>query len=234
MSGILQTFFMYPSVSDGIIVTDQLAMHLDAGNISSYPGSGATWFDISGNSRNMTLYNSVGYSSLNQGSLTFDGTDDYAKVSNCGVQTFANPEHTLEIWANFDYLEPTRWWLAVLGAYGDGGSQHWIGTSATATVFGKWGVPASQLAPNISAIGTWNQIVLTFDGTTLRGYKNGALFQSAASTQAYAIPELTLGLRIGAEKNFQGKISMTRVYTKRLSDAEVLQNWNARKTRYGL
>jgi hypothetical protein len=226
--------FWKNKISDGPIVTDQLAMSLDAGNVSSYSGSGSTWFDLSGNSRDMTLFNGVGYSSLNQGSLTFDGIDDYAKITNCGVQTFVNPPHSLEIWANFDYLGPTRWWLAVLGAYGGGGSQHWIGTSATATFFGKWGVPASQLAPTISAIGNWNQIILTFDGTTLRGYKNGSLFQSAASTQAYVSPELTLGLRIGAEKNFEGKISITRVYTKRLSDAEVLQNFDAIKYRYGL
>lgn len=228
------SFWTSKGGQDGPIVTDQLAMNLDAGNSASYNGSGSTWFDISGNNRDMTLFNGVGYDSDSQGSLVFDGVDDYAKINNCGVNTFVNAPHTLEMWVNFDYFGPLRWWLAMLGPFNNGNSQHWIGTSATSTNFGRWGFPASQLSPNLGTIGTWVQVVNTFDGSTLRGYVNGALYDSKASTQAYAVPELTLGLRFGSEKNFEGKMAICRVYNKRLSDAEVLQNFNATKHRYGI
>ena len=48
------------------IVTDGLVMALDAANTKSYPGTGTTWFDISGNSNNATL-NSVTHKSDNGG-----------------------------------------------------------------------------------------------------------------------------------------------------------------------
>jgi hypothetical protein len=59
------------------IVTDGLVLCLDAGNPKSYPGSGTTWTDLSGNGNNGTLVNGVGYSGSNLGSLVFDGSNDY-------------------------------------------------------------------------------------------------------------------------------------------------------------
>jgi hypothetical protein len=59
------------------IVTDGLVLCLDAGNPKSYPGSGTTWTDLSGNGNNGTLVNGVGYSGDNLGSLSFDGVNDY-------------------------------------------------------------------------------------------------------------------------------------------------------------
>jgi hypothetical protein len=57
-------------------VTDGLVLALDAGNAKSYPGSGTTWGDLSGNGNNGTLVNGVGYNGSNGGSLSFDGVDD--------------------------------------------------------------------------------------------------------------------------------------------------------------
>ena len=55
------------------IVSDGLVLCLDAANPRSYPGSGTSWYDLSGNGNNGTLVNGVGYSSDNAGSLVFDG-----------------------------------------------------------------------------------------------------------------------------------------------------------------
>ena len=65
------------------IVTDGLVLALDAGNTKSYPGSGTTWTDLSGNSNTGTLTSMDGnnYNSANGGYLDFDGTDDYVDVS---------------------------------------------------------------------------------------------------------------------------------------------------------
>ena len=64
------------------IVTDVLVLCLDAANRRSYPGSGNSWLDLSGNGNNGTLTNGPTYSSANGGSLVFDGVDDYV---NCGT-----------------------------------------------------------------------------------------------------------------------------------------------------
>jgi len=67
----------YPS-----IVTDGLVLNLDAGFVSSYPRTGTTWKDLSGSGKVGNLINGVGYDSENNGSLVFDGVDDYILLSS--------------------------------------------------------------------------------------------------------------------------------------------------------
>ena len=67
------------------IVTDELVLALDAGNTKSYPGSGTTWTDLSGNGNDGTLLNSPTFNSANGGYLDFDGTNDYVNCGNSSV-----------------------------------------------------------------------------------------------------------------------------------------------------
>mgnify|MGYP000176052642 CR=1 FL=1 len=104
-----------------------------AANTKSYPGTGSTWFDMSGNGNNMTLsgptYNSNGY-------FDFDGSNDYGYASNNGLGTGADIPFTFEMWVNFDTMGSTRWWLAVIGQFGTG-AHHVIGGEVTGnTQFG--------------------------------------------------------------------------------------------------
>jgi hypothetical protein len=69
--------FKTPTASS--IVTNGLALYLDAGNASSYPGSGTNWTDLSSNGRNGTLTNGPTYSATNGGSIVFDGTNDFVQ-----------------------------------------------------------------------------------------------------------------------------------------------------------
>ena len=67
------------------IVTNGLVLYLDAANKKSYPGSGTTWTDLSGNNNTGTLTNGPTFDSNNGGSIVFDGTNDYVSntMSNC-------------------------------------------------------------------------------------------------------------------------------------------------------
>ena len=57
------------------LVTAGLVLNLDAGNTSSYSGTGNTWTDLSGRGNHGTLVNSVTYSSSNQGYFVFNGNE---------------------------------------------------------------------------------------------------------------------------------------------------------------
>jgi hypothetical protein len=61
----------------GRIVTDGLVLSLDAGDRNSYPGSGTTWRDLSGNNNSGSLVNGPTFNSANQVSILFDGVNDY-------------------------------------------------------------------------------------------------------------------------------------------------------------
>jgi len=75
------------------IVDSGLVLELDAGNTKSYPGTGTTWFDKSGNAYNGTLTNGPTFNTGSLGSLVFDGVDDY--VNNIGTtSTFSFIQNT--------------------------------------------------------------------------------------------------------------------------------------------
>lgn len=214
-------------------VTEGLLMHLDAGNAASYPGSGTTWFDLSGNARNMTLFNGVGYDAVDGGRLIFDGVDDWASIDNCGISTGANVAHTIEMWVNFNVIVSTRWWLALLGPYGVG-SHHWIGVSATGTQFGAFGA-SPQTSPNLIGVNTWLQVCGAFSGSTLTTYVNSANpVVGTGSGFNFTNSNFTIGLRLGGENFYNGRVGIVRLYNRALTSSEVAQNYNANKGRFGL
>ena len=80
------------------IVTDGLVLALDAASPRSYPGTGTTWYDLTANSLDATLYNGVAYSTDNHGIMVFDGVDDYAQISSSPLT--AINVFTFELWFN--------------------------------------------------------------------------------------------------------------------------------------
>ena len=214
------------------IVTDGLVLCLDAGNRKSYPGSGTTWFDISGNGRDLTLFNGTAHNSL--GYFDFDGTDDYAKTTDNGLGTGTRIPHTLEMWVNFDLLSSPRWWLAVIGQY-EAGAHHLIGSSASSTQFGAWSANC-QRSPTLSGTNAWMQIIGTFDGTTLTYYVNNVINGGSCTANGFNFTntDFTIGLRLGSEANFNGKVSSVKLYNRALSAAEIQQNFNATRRRFGI
>jgi hypothetical protein len=212
------------------IVTNGLTLYLDAANRKSYPGSGTAWNDLSGNGRNLTLFNGTAYNSA--GYFDFDGTDDYAQTSNNGLGTGSLIPHTLEMWVNFDTMTSPRWWLALIGQFNTG-SHHWIGT--TTTQFGAFSANC-QRTPTLAAATNWMQIVGTFDGTTLTYYVNNVNTggSCAASGFNFTNTDFSIGLRLGAEAYFDGKVAVSRIYNRALSALEVQQNFNALRGRFGI
>lgn len=223
------------------IVTNGLVLYVDAGLQNSYSGSGTIWRDLSGRGNNMTLFNGVSYSN---GVLTFNGnSSQYAEISQNLLGTGTSIPHTVDMWVNFTTIVPSvRWWIMVLGQYSPG-SHHWIGTSSTNTLFGKWsfeGDPSYlQLSPNLEGINIWLNLTSTFDGTTYNLYKN---YTTKYTTTGFVNPYefnftntyFTIAKRAGAENYFNGKIALARVYNRALTDEEVAQNFNALRGRFGI
>ena len=80
------------------IITSGLISALDAADRNSYPGSGTTWTDISGNNNNGTLTNGPTFSSTNGGAIVLDGADDYINTGTINLQR----NFSLEVIVNMD------------------------------------------------------------------------------------------------------------------------------------
>ena len=238
--------FAYPE-----IVTNGLLFNLDAGNSTSYPGSGTTWTDISGNSINGTLVNGPTFNSANGGSIVFDGSDDYGIF---GTSTFpsGNSPFTMEAIFKFNGLGSNTF-LPIL-YYGrdtnnnDGPLIFIDGSSKFAMDFGS----GAGLVTSTSTIstGTWYHVCGKYTLSQVIIYINGALNNSVN----YSAANITLNNAINGNSggigtkfsgfgnlsspqrynSFNGNIAKVALYNRALTDGEVLQNFNALRGRFGI
>ena len=220
------------------IATDGLILALDAANYKSYPRSGSTWTDLSGNGYDGTLLNGPTFESGNNGSFAFDGTDECALTSlREGVgfcDSISSNEFTVITW-----FKPSGNNGVICGLAGGIGStstfaQYMSGTTLNTVVKGadntiKTGLSTSE----------YHMVTYTWDGTTGQGYYNNetpnSLSIGTAAFQSYnfGIADPRNGT-LGNYARFSGNIPICLVYVKALSTAEVNQNYNATKARFGL
>ena len=234
-STISMTAKIFPIVSAGLVY------HLDAGNASSYPGSGSTWTDLTGSGISMTLNGSPTYSSANGGYLSFvpsssqygSTSTSLAAASTWTIEAFIyyNGTNNGSLPCIFTDTFPgtsssIQWALGSLA----GGSS----TTLQAGYFsGGWFVTTVQ-SPLTS--GNWYHVVGTYDGTNIKLYINGSLNQTTASSTA---PVRNAGghrimRRWDTADYWGGNLAVLRVYNTALSSTDVSQNYSAQKTRFGL
>ena len=89
------------------IVTSGLVLHLDAGNPTSYSGTGTTWYDLSTSGKNATLGAGVYYNSADGGVLTFNGSSTgIATIASAQVMSDLTNNMTIEVWYKGNTLTP--------------------------------------------------------------------------------------------------------------------------------
>lgn len=217
------------------IVLGGLVLYHDAGNIKSYRGTGTTWTDLSGLNRNATLLNSTSYSSANQGTLVFDGVDDYCTISDIGSLS----RFTIESWFR-PTSYPNNAASTIAAVYQNGGGSvvnYKIGYESSSLMYGGFYDGGWRLTPAISTtLNTWQQIAFTYDGSNLTAYSNGSLVGSTAyvGTPTSSGSGIRIGRRWDAAEYFVGNISVTKIYNRALTAAEAQQNFSALRGRYGI
>lgn len=221
------------------VVREGLVLHLDAASMKSYPGSGTTWSDLSGNGNNGTLVNGVGYSSENNGTFTFDGLDDYA-VSTGGYHN--NISLTISLW-----FKPTN---TISGGSNQVGRLWGTGGDLECRFDGGGTAINGRLACDIG--GTNNLTSVSDNWLNTNWYNLTIRFNSSLnSSQMYIQGELdssgTCGnfstqsspIQIGRSASgfgspFPGKISSFLIYNQVLTELEIKQNFEATRGRYGI
>ena len=204
------------------IVTDGLVLHLDAGNTSSYPGTGTIWSDLTSNDNDGTLINGPVYNSSNGGTISFDGVNDYVDT---GTINFGQI-YTLNIWVKLDDLN----------------SRIWIGGVNTTEYHMNFhnGRLYSRLSNSRHYFDTqiitnqWYNLTLVRNNTSVDCYKNGSFISN--STNSIYNKDFIL-YRIGCSPGGffgNGNMSITSFYNKVLTEQEIQQNYNATKGRFGL
>lgn len=217
------------------IVRNGLVLHLDAANPKSYNGSGTVWEDLSGLGNNATLVNGVGYSADNNGAMVFDGTNDYATVPSSPLWAVGSSA-TMQNWLYFDNNSFTTnhriWCIRNNGTSLDIGisvSSGYVFTS------GSSGFPLTTVAIPKK---TWVFLTVRFLSGNLDIFFNDIpqpLSGTTTGINKTNTGTLFLGqFSGGGNYTVQGKISTYGLYNRALTAAEICQNFEATRGRYGI
>ena len=218
------------------IVSSGLQLYLDADNPASYPGTGTTWFDLSGQGNDVAMQNSgsISYTSSGGGYFTLVSNGYFNRATTTGIPT-GTSAYTMSAWVQLG----SGW--GGQGIIGIGSSittnqtnqfrtigtnaltNYWYGNDLTAT---------SSLSPTTQ----WFNAVAQWDGTTRKIWVNGTQIASAgASGLNVSSSLLQVGAtNVGATETLQGRIGQALIYNRALTSTEIQQNYTATRTRYGV
>jgi hypothetical protein len=219
------------------IVTDGLVLALDAGSKKSYAGSGTTWTDLSGNGNNVTLTNGPSFNTNDGGSVVFDGTNDYARNDTPTLPT-GNVSITICAWI-YVISGYSNSWQGIAGwgntALGQGAL---LDMNQGRLAFSTWGFPNSHdLISNYNVpLNTWKYVVGSISNRNIKLYADSTnvLDSSITSTPSVASTQLRLATIDYPGRLLNVRISSVQIYDRVLSQQEVLQNYNATKSRFGV
>ena len=217
-----------------IPVSSDMLLYLDAGNRTSYPGTGTTWTDLSPNANNATSLNGVTYSSSNSGYLSFNGAGSGTINGNKYNTTYTGK--TIFVAGNLTNIGAGTF-RAFLGAsagsrnfnfymYNPSGSTYQLHYST-----GGYGGFSGNLS---YTPGNWFTAAVTqaTDGTTIY-YLNGQ--QVSQTTMTFSQFQSGSTENVGRADNFwYGPLPILCVYKTALTAAQILTNHNAVRGRYGL
>ncbi len=216
------------------IITDGLALAVDAGSTRSYPGSGTTTTSLV-SSNTGSLINGVGFSSDNGGTFVFDGVNDYIAFDT--TLTFSSANLTSVAWVKLDSYPLQN---SSIGFSPDSGTAGFRIYSISATSLGVWTRSTVGGAPSIATtngipLNEWVQVTFVLNGTNGKLYKNGIQILTGTFTQtpaALSSAPVWLSRYSGGGYYVDGKTASALLYNRALTAAEVLQNYNAQKNRF--
>jgi len=237
------------------IITDELIFYWDAANKRSYPGSGTTINNLVGIENTATLVNGAAYNTDQKGHFVFDGVNDHIELGDNDIFTFGDGSDdsafSISAWC---YVEDASGYVIAdkySGAY-DG--EYYFYTSTDDKLYfslydtdvgsyGAWNWIVSNATVTSAVQGKWTNLTCTYDGrggssanVGLTMYINGAVVASSTATYATytAMHNTNITLQINRYDNVyqSGKMATYQMYSKELSAAEILQNYNALKDRF--
>jgi hypothetical protein len=224
------------------IVTDGLVLSLNAADNNSYPRSGTAWSDLSGNGNNGTFTNGPTFNSSNGGSVVFDGSNDYVQVTS----PFGDIDWSTRAWSFSAWMKLDTQGNRCLVNLNSANSSHYIVTNVFYDnnrsywyfIKNSTGVQTNftQTTGNFPA----NEIfyfTMTYNGNGLfdgniNFYKNSTLLTTTGGGGAGLANQS--GLQIGGNYWLDGNVYNFNMWNRILTSSEILQNYNAQKSRFGL
>lgn len=216
------------------IVRNGLVLHLDAANTKSYPGSGTTWFDMSGNGYNHSLKSGAVFTTVDNAKC-IDTAVEGRYIQDAGTTFTFGPSHTMIAWARPLADSQVSTWRTLWRTQPD---DHPLliqdGTNLigyydnNSDAFVSYGINAGT----IGIENKWTMFTLVSNGTTTTLYINNLQYSGTVNYTASGTSHDVIGAAIGSQSF--GYTAAVQLYNRALSESEIKQNFEALRGRYGI
>jgi hypothetical protein len=215
------------------IPQQNLILHLDAGNINSYPGTGTSWYEISGSGSTATLTGGPTFTSSYGGGFVFSGTDQYATVPTASRFDLGTGSATIIAW----FKLTAAGYKCIASKRNSTGFQLYSNGNLYADGAGTAGKSSSQIVNNGRIF--CGAVVYDRAASLMRLYLNGVEDGNVAlaSTTLTDVAGVNIGratLGGGSTDYFNGTIYQVQIYNKALSPKEMRENFELLRSRYGV
>jgi prepilin-type N-terminal cleavage/methylation domain-containing protein len=219
-------------------------LYLDAGILTSYPGTGTSWYDLSAKGNTGVMCNCTTYNSANNGSLVFNGTSSSVTVADpsSGGLDFGTGSFTVDAWLKFSAYGPDYRDLIYKGA--PSGVSGWrFGMTTTGIPHMLIGDPTvykeSDLGTTSVGLNAWHYLAIVYNrsSNTAVGYIDGTKVGSASISTVTGVVDNASPVLIGdgtALAWYNGQISIVGIRNTALSDNDIKNNFNTLRSRYGI
>jgi hypothetical protein len=219
------------------IVRDGLVVYLDAANPKSYPGTGNTWFDLTGNGNNLTRINSPTWNS----NYFSTGATGYFSGAGTASIPIGNSQYTMIVWARQNTSWGSARGIISIGGFNTQHQSNALRTQSNTNVGNFhhywWNNDLSANNNNAGlAINTWFMVTAQFDGTNRRIWANKTNVSSdTPSNHNVLSTAIQVGVTyIPSSEYFQGDIGAVYIYNKALTNSEIKKIFEALRGRYGI
>ena len=223
----------WTSYTGSLVVTTGLVLNLDANNSASYPGTGTTWYDISGNSNNVDMQNSGSITWVDGGIGYFTtGSNGWFSKTNGTNMPTGSSLYTFSAWIKLG----TSWnaqGIMSVGPFGSGNQANALRTGSTNQFINYWWGNDFVVSGSLSPTNNWFNIVARDNGTERSIWINGVSIGTGPRNSHNVTTSDIQVAKTTASEYLQGNIAQVLIYNVDLSDSEILANFNATKSRFG-
>lgn len=227
------------------ITTDGLVLCLDAAISKSYPGSGSTWYDLSGRGNNGTLVNSPIYNTGNKGYFVLGNTNGYVSVPDTTdfdfdymtLEYVLRPRDSIHVRPFINRSDESSWspfrFLMATDNTKDSSVRFMFHIHISSTVYT---ISSDNGVYNTSDI---QNVACVYDGSEMSMYVNGNK-QSDTESISGVLDKSNLPLKIAINNAYSPDryahqyCYSVKLYNRALSSDEVTQNFNATRGRFGV
>lgn len=242
LSEITQQYnFLSPRFVENFVTTN-LILHLDPSDVNSYSGSGTTINDLTSNN----LDGSMSNISFTSPYFTYNGSNSQISISDNSILEPGSGDWTIEVWFRITSNQSA----VILGKFDNGGGSEDVSYSIRMNAGGNLfaqignGTPTGFVNSTSyqTTTNTWYQAVYIWSNVSTNSFQtfiNGSSIGTVSHTLS-SILNSSNNLYIGSYNNgeysqyFNGRIGIVRIYNRALSSTEVLNNFNASRSKYGL